>query len=271
MRSKKQKEHIEIFMRIKLLLIFVVSFQLIFAQTESLDSVVEIQPIDSVAVIDESTQFKPTQLILPLSLVAIGSTGLYVDWCKDAKHYVRNEVCEWRGDNYCKVDDYLQYLPVAAYLGLDYIGVKAKHSFVERMCAGATSYLTMAILVNTTKYLVNSPRPDSDATNSFPSGHTATVFTGAELVRKEYGWGAGIGAYVVACGVGFMRVWNDRHWFTDVLAGAGVGILSANIGYWMLPVWQDLFNLKKSNAAIAITPYYNHFNKEFGAGMAMVF
>ena len=147
-------------MRIKLLLIFVVSFQLIFAQTESLDSVVEIQPIDSVAVIDESTQFKPTQLILPLSLVAIGSTGLYVDWCKDAKHYVRNEVCEWRGDNYCKVDDYLQYLPVAAYLGLDYIGVKAKHSFVERVCAGATSYLTMAILVNSTKQLVDSKRPD---------------------------------------------------------------------------------------------------------------
>lgn len=265
-------------MRIKLLLIFIVSFQLIFAKTQPIDSIVEVQPIDSVnaeqavdSIVDESTEFKPVQIILPMSLIAIGSTGLYIDWCKEAKYYVRDEVCKWRGDNYCKVDDYLQYLPVAAYLGLDYIGVKAKHSFVERVCAGATSYLTMAILVNSTKQLVDSKRPDSNATNSFPSGHTATVFTGAELVRKEYGWQAGLGAYVVACGVGFMRVWNDRHWFTDVLAGAGVGILSANIGYWMLPVWQDLFNLKKLNTAIAVAPYYNHFNKEFGAGMAMVF
>lgn len=247
-------------MRIRLLLIFIVSFQLIFAQS---------QPIDSV--VDETVEFKSKQLILPLSLVAAGSTGLYVDWCKDAKLYVRNEVGEWRGDNYCNIDDYLQYLPVAAYLGLDYVGLKAKHSLAERVCVGATSYLTMAILVRSTKYFVNSPRPDSNAPNSFPSGHTATVFTGAELVRKEYGWGAGLGAYAVACGVGFMRVWNDRHWFTDVLAGAGVGILSANIGYWMLPVWNDLFNLKQSDRAIAITPYYNYSNKEFGAGMVMVF
>ena len=264
-------------MRIKLLLIFVVSFQLIFAQSQPIDSVVELQSIDSVvcvkmadSIVDETVEFKPTQLILPLSLIAIGSTGLYIDWCKDAKHYVRNEVCEWRGDNYCKVDDYLQYLPIAAYLGLDYIGVKAKHSFVERVCAGATSYLTMAILVNSTKYLVNSPRPDSNATNSFPSGHTATAFVGAELVRTEYGWGYGIPAYIVATGVGFMRLYNDRHWITDTLGGAAVGILSARIGYWLLPLNRKIFNLK-SKSAVVVAPVYYSEQRAAGASCAICF
>ena len=42
-------------------------------------------------------------------------------------------------------------------------------------------------------------------------------------------------AYTAAITVGVLRVYNNKHWFTDVFAGAGVGILSARIGYWMLP------------------------------------
>ena len=122
-------------------------------------------------------------------------------------------------------------------------------------------------MVNVTKKLVDSPRPDTGATNSFPSGHTATVFTGAELMRLEYSTGIGFGAYAVACGVGFLRIWNNRHWLTDVIAGAG--ILSARIGYWMLPVWQKAFKLKESKTAISIVPYY--YDQSFGAAMAMVF
>ena len=53
---------------------------------------------------------------------------------------------------------------------------------------------------------------------------------GAELVRMEYGGWYGIGAYTIAVGVGFMRMYNGRHWLHDVVAGAGVGILSARVG-----------------------------------------
>ncbi|MBQ1177891.1 MAG: phosphatase PAP2 family protein, partial [Bacteroidaceae bacterium] len=79
----------------------------------------------------------------------------------------------------------------------------------------------------------------------FPSGHTATTFMGAELVRIEYGdehpWLAA-GAYTLATAVGVLRVYNDRHWFTDVFAGAGVGILSARIGYWLLPYTRQVMH-----------------------------
>mgnify|MGYP003199246539 CR=1 FL=1 len=64
---------------------------------------------------------------------------------------------------------------------------------------------------------------------SFPSGHTATAFMTATMLTKEYGhispW-IGIGAYSVATATGLMRMANNKHWLSDVLTGAGIGILA---------------------------------------------
>ncbi|MDE6340372.1 MAG: phosphatase PAP2 family protein, partial [Muribaculaceae bacterium] len=117
--------------------------------------------------------------------------------------------------------------------------------FRERIAVEATAYLSMAALVNAAKYTFREKRPDSSARNSFPSGHTATAFTGAELIRMEFGWGYGSAAYVISTGVAFLRIYNDRHWLNDVLAGAGFGILSAHIGYWMLPLYRKWFHWEK--------------------------
>jgi membrane-associated phospholipid phosphatase len=45
----------------------------------------------------------------------------------------------------------------------------------------------------------------------------------------------GISGYVVATGTGFFRMYNDRHWLTDVAAGAGIGILCTKTAYWLYP------------------------------------
>ena len=227
------------------------------------------QEVDSVVYGDSTTEFRPQQLIIPTALITLGAIGLSENGYKDATRCLSQDIAEMRGDNYCHIDDYFQYLPAVAYLGLDFIGAKARHSFTDRLLVTATSAVALGAMVYGTKQLVYSPRPDGSDNNSFPSGHTAKAFMGAELVRAEYGIGYGIGAYAVACGVGFMRVWNNRHWANDVLAGAGIGILSARIGYWMLPVWKKLFHLENSRTSVAITPYYN--NNTFGASMAMVF
>ena len=81
--------------------------------------------------------------------------------------------------------------------------VPANHSFRERIATTATAALTMGIIVLTIKTAVNERRPDGSETNSFPSGHTATAFTGAEIVRHEYGLGYGIAAYTIVTGVVF--------------------------------------------------------------------
>lgn len=121
----------------------------------------------------------------------------------------------------------------------------------------------MGIMVNSIKYTVKAKRPDSNARNSFPSGHSATAFMGAELIRQEYGAPYAIGAYTVATAVAILRIYNDRHWLNDVIAGAGIGILSARIGYWMLPLYRKWFHWDKTSSTVLL-PNVNLASKNIG-------
>ena len=150
---------------------------------------------------------------------------------------VKDYMAELRQGNYCHVDDYIQYLPLAGTLLLC-IDRDKREGWQDKVVLGATGMAVMGILVNSLKYSVCEMRPDGSRRNSFPSGHTATAFVGAELVRLEYGNGWGAAAYVFATATGVLRVYNERHWCHDVLAGAGIGILSAKIAYWLLP-WEQ--------------------------------
>ena len=191
--------------------------------------------IDSVDIID-GTAFSFKQLIVPTSLIAVGSWGISNGWFCSVKKQFRDELYNLRGEHRCKIDDYVQYLNILSGVFIGEIGVKSQHPFRERFAVGATAYATMGVLVNVLKVSAGEKRPDSDRNNSFPSGHTATAFMGAEIVRAEYGAKWGLAAYTLASSVAFLRLYNDRHWLNDVLAGAGIGILSARIGYWLLPV-----------------------------------
>lgn len=91
----------------------------------------------------------------------------------------------------------------------------------------------MAMVIPLKKFTA-VPRPDTGAKTSFPSGHTAQAFAAATFLHKEYGKDypiISILGYTAATGVGVMRVMNNRHWASDVLAGAGIGILATNLAY----------------------------------------
>ena len=191
---------------------------------------------DSLAV--KSNNFKAGELILPMSLIGAGALGFVEpirEMCVDFQGNVNN----WRGN--CPttiVDDYLQYVPLASVYGLSLFGADAKHNYVDRTLEVGVSCAALVGIVGGAKFLIQKERPDGSDFNSFPSGHSAKVFMGAELVRIEYGeehpWLA-VGAYTIATATGALRVYNNHHWVSDVIAGAGVGILSARIGYWLLP------------------------------------
>lgn len=172
--------------------------------------------------------FRPQQLAFPAVALALGGAG------------VKNHLIDTSSERerWTTVDDKLQYVPIVAYAGLGFIpGVKHRHNFGDRFLAGATAYIVMTGVAQGLKRTICEPRPDTGAETSFPSGHTATAFCGAELTRIEYGNAYGAAAYAVATATGVMRVINNRHWCNDVLAGAGVGFLSAHVGYWLLP-WE---------------------------------
>lgn len=140
-----------------------------------------------------------------------------------------------------------------------FVCVEAHHPLREQVAVAATSYGVLRLTVYPTKHWVSERRPDDTDFKSFPSGHTATAFMGAELVREEYGNAWGAGAYALAAGVGVMRICQRRHYTHDVLAGAAIGFLSARVGYWLLPLERRLFgwDKKKAGTTVAVVPAYN--------------
>lgn len=177
-------------------------------------------------------------------------------------------------DRHYGIDNSLQIMPAAVAWGLDFMpGIKARHNFRDRTLILATSYTVMFALVYTTKELTGVERPRQwGEYNSFPSGHTAVAFTGAHILYKEYRdhspW-IGIGGYAAAAAVGALRVINNAHWVSDVITGAGVGILSAEAGYLMLPVWHRLLGINEDGRQFALMPQLGFCTA--GLGVVYVF
>ena len=142
------------------------------------------------------------------------------------------------------IDDYTQFFGPAMVVGLKLGGYEGRSDWPRLLASAGMSYAIMAVLVNGIKYSAKEMRPDGSTANSWPSGHTATAFVGASLLHKEYGltrspwWsvaGYGVatatGVMRVATATGVMRVLNNRHWISDVMSGAGIGIMSTELGY----------------------------------------
>lgn len=134
-----------------------------------------------------------------------------------------------------EIDNYTQYVPMALAAGLNFAGVDGRSDTWRFLASGAMSYALMAAIVNPIKYSAKEMRPDGSTRNSWPSGHTATAFVGATILHKEYGltrspWYS-VAGYGLATATGVMRVLNNRHWVSDVLSGAGIGILSTELAY----------------------------------------
>lgn len=247
---------------IALILVIITGNANIIAQENDTLEFIDSRPIDSIPIGNkpesQTTGFKLKQLITPGSLIAVGVFGVYNGAFGKLNKKIRTEMTNLRSHHYCHIDDYLQYIPAATYLFFNELGIKSKHSIKERVAVETTAYISMGILTVGGKCVFREKRPDSNDRNSFPSGHCAKVFTGAELMREEYGLWPGVGAYTVATGVAFLRLYNGRHWLNDVIAGAGVGILSARIGYWMLPLYRKWFKWDAGGRTnMAIAPSYD--------------
>ena len=133
------------------------------------------------------------------------------------------------------IDDYTQFFGPAMTVGLKLGGYEGRSDWPRLLASAGMSYAIMAVLVNGIKNTAKEMRPDGSSANSWPSGHTATAFVGATLLHKEYGltrspWWS-VAGYGVATATGVMRVLNNRHWISDVMSGAGIGIMSTELGY----------------------------------------
>ena len=133
-------------------------------------------------------------------------------------------------------DDYLQYAPAAVMVGMKAFGYESRSSWGRMAVGDAFAVAIMNIGVRGVKPLVGRLRPDGSDHRSFPSGHTATAFMTAAMLHQEYGWRSpwfSIAGYSVAAVTGISRICNNRHWLSDVVTGAGIGIGSVYLGYYL--------------------------------------
>ncbi len=153
-------------------------------------------------------------------------------------------------------DDYLQYSPAAVMLGMKAFGYESRSSWSRMMVSDAFSTLFMAGTVGGLKFIVERPRPDGSENNSFPSGHAAKSFMSATMLHKEYGWRSpwfSIGAYTVASVSTVSRILNNKHWMTDLVGGAAIGIGSVHLGYYLTDL---LFKDKGLSGRYSTPPFF---------------
>lgn len=176
---------------------------------------------------DKKRGLKP--YIAPAILI---SAGTALHFSTDAKVNFQ----DWVQGNFVysgDVDDYIQFAPLVAVYSLNAFGVKGKNNFGNRTALALKIFLLNDFIVSGLKTWTDETRPNGTP-RSFPSGHTSFAFAMAHFMHKEYGelsaWYS-VGAYSCAAAVGIMRVAKNAHWISDVVAGAGIGILSTELVY----------------------------------------
>lgn len=211
--------------------------------------------------LDNTHNIKLKHLIAPTVCLGVGILSIGSDWLKNQNLDINEELREGI-DSKFSIDDYSQYMPALSVYGLNLCGIKGVHDFKDRTMILAMSWLTMSVVAGTMKHTIREMRPDGTTHNSFPSGHTAMAFMGAEFLYQEYKnvspW-IGVAGYAVAAGTGFFRMYNNRHWLNDILAGAGIGILSTKLSYWLYPkIFKNAdCRKKKSSLQFVAMPYYD--------------
>ena len=188
------------------------------------------QPHDSV----DHTRFVP-QIITPIILI---STGILVNNShleKNLQENLRMNVGEQFNSD---IDDYFQYVPIAELYIADISGVKSKNHWFDQ-----TKYLLISNLISSgitegLKHITLKNRPDGTP-YSFPSGHTTFAFTNATVLFNEFQETSPLLAfsgYAFAATTGTFRMLNNKHWLSDVMVGAGIGILVTEIVYYLEPL-----------------------------------
>lgn len=146
---------------------------------------------------------------------------------------VAHQYKRYHGDG---IDNVLEYVPTAAVFGLKLLGVPAESSWKRRLTVSVVSFGINAAVTYSLKHTIHEMRPDGTDNHSFPSGHTAAAFCGATTLMHEYRkvspW-IGVAGYAVATTVAVDRVRRNRHHWGDVVAGAAIGVASAEAGYWI--------------------------------------
>lgn len=202
------------------------------------------------------------KFIIPAALIATGTVLLNSQVNKD----IQADANRFFGsDFHTQFDNVTVFMPMAQIYAGGLLGFEAKNSIKHRTISVVTANSLSYLLVTGMKNVVKEHRPDGSDRLSFPSGHSAIAFTNAAILFQEYKdsniWYASSG-FLFATATGMLRIANNKHFASDVFAGAGIGLASG----FLITYWNPLQNLHfgKKNKGTAVL--YPQFGGQVGIG-----
>jgi membrane-associated phospholipid phosphatase len=204
-------------------------------------------------IVKNSEKSFPARQVISMAAPALMVTYGAVSLKSGALLKLDNNVKTWLHEKqyvtHILLSDYMQFSPAVAAFGMKIAGVESTHSLRDMTVLCALSNILESVTVHTLKRTLSRMRPDGSSDNSFPSGHTASAFVAAEFLHQEYKdksvW-ISIGGYTAATLTGALRILNNRHWLSDTVAGAGIGILSVKAVYLVYPSLRKICGKKDS-------------------------
>ncbi|MBQ6965955.1 MAG: phosphatase PAP2 family protein [Bacteroidaceae bacterium] len=232
--------------RFCLFLTFYIGTLCAHAQVEPIDSTYLAQ-MDSIIVEYERMQqvqkvikqYEEMQLKREMSFRTDGTLavvrGLLLSWTDhhfmkhSAQFEPKGDVCNWR-------DYAVGGMPLLANWTLKAAGVKSRSKLERMLTANAMAFGISFGVSEALKHSVSETRPDLSNNHSFPSGHASFAFVSATILSREYGYISPwitMGSYVTAAGTELLRVKHNKHWMSDLYMGAGIGVMSTNLAYFL--------------------------------------
>lgn len=198
---------------------------------------------------------KKKSFVIPLCLIASGTVLSNSQIITDVQH-------NFVGNKKTTIDNYLQLAPAGIIIGLETLGIKGKHKPLQTAMIFTMSNVILNSIVHPLKSITKVQRPDNSDNKSFPSGHTTEAFASAELMRIEFKDNntlLGYAGYLMAGATGYLRMYNNKHWISDVLAGAGIGIASTKLSVFIFDEMAARFKQKnqKNQHSIFLPSYQN--------------
>ncbi|MDB5005855.1 MAG: superfamily protein [Mucilaginibacter sp.] len=204
----------------------------------------------------------PKSLIIPIAAIAYGALSFEIKPIRNLDYYIHGDIKRTDPGFNTKAESYFLFAPIAVVYGLNLVGVSGKNTFIDRTALLGLSGGILGISELALKHATHRLRPNGADYYSFPSGHTGAAFLAAEFLAQEYSEKSPIYTvigYSFAVTTGIFRMYNRDHWFSDVVAGAGFGVLSTKAAYLIYPYLRNKLTHKdKHGRSTMVMPTYQN-------------
>lgn len=179
---------------------------------------------------------KPAALIAPAAFLLYGGLKPVINAIPKLDNKIYNNIYQNYPNFHTNAADYLMWAPSASVYILDACKVKTEHNFREHLILDAGSILLTGGFGYGMRIISKNIKAYNSSDTKFPSGHTANAFRGAEILHQELKGTNKLlsySGYLVATGVGLLRIYDKDHLLSEVITGAGLGIISTKLTYWI--------------------------------------